>query len=64
VRDEHVVAVEATVLVHHEHRGGDGDGRQTDVDHGGDPGPDRSVCGAGALEQGVDEAGAGGEERA
>ncbi|MDQ0745820.1 hypothetical protein QF034_000051 [Streptomyces africanus] len=38
---EQVTAVEAAVLVHHEHRGGDGEGRQGDVDHGRDPGPDR-----------------------
>ncbi len=61
---EQSAAVEAAVLVHHEHRGGDGDGRQADVDHGRDAGPDRVRCGAGALEEGVDEVGAGGEEGA
>ncbi|MET9461542.1 hypothetical protein ABZY05_42020 [Streptomyces canus] len=57
---EQVAAVEAAVLVHDEHGGGDG--RQADVDHGGDPGPDRGGRGAGALEERVDEVGAGGEE--
>ncbi|MBD0419349.1 hypothetical protein H0H10_09270 [Streptomyces sp. TRM S81-3] len=36
---EKVPAVEAAVLVHHEHRGGDGGGRQGDVDDGGDAAP-------------------------
>nr|WP_173909688.1 hypothetical protein [Streptomyces sp. 2323.1] len=59
---EQVAAVEVAVAVHHEHRGGDVDGRQADVDHGGDPGSDRSGRGAGALKKGVDEVGAGGKE--
>nr|WP_244941955.1 hypothetical protein [Streptomyces rubrogriseus] len=62
---EEVAAVEAAA-VHHEHGRGDVDGRQGDVDHGGDPSPDRDGCGAGVLEEGVDDVGGdtGGEDRA
>jgi hypothetical protein len=42
---EQVPAVEATAFVHQDHRRGDLDGRQSDVDHGGDPGPDRDSRG-------------------
>ncbi|MDX3697849.1 hypothetical protein PV726_48385 [Streptomyces europaeiscabiei] len=52
---EQVPPVEAAALVHHEHGRGDVDGRQGDVDHGGDPGPDGSSRGAGVLEEGVDD---------
>jgi len=48
---QQVPAVEAAAFVHHEHRRGDVDGRQGDVDHGGDPGPDRGSRGAGVLEE-------------
>ncbi|BBC29020.1 hypothetical protein SGFS_003110 [Streptomyces graminofaciens] len=61
---EQVAAVEVAAAVHHEHAGGDRDGRQADVDHGRDPGPDHGSRGAGALEEGVDEADGVGEERA
>jgi hypothetical protein len=45
-----VPAVEAAAVVHHEHRRGDVDGRQGDVDHDGDPGPDRRSRGTRVLE--------------
>ncbi|GAA3914383.1 hypothetical protein GCM10023084_77570 [Streptomyces lacrimifluminis] len=63
---EQVPAVEAATFVHHEHRRGDVDGRQGDVDHGGDPGPDRGSRGTGVLEEGVDDVDGhpGGEDRA
>ncbi|POX58774.1 hypothetical protein C3492_35960 [Streptomyces sp. Ru62] len=48
-----VPAVEAAAVVHHEHGRGDVDGRQGDVNHGGDPGPDRGSRGAGVLEGGA-----------
>jgi GNAT superfamily N-acetyltransferase len=51
---EQVPAVEAAAFVHHERRRGDVDGRQGDVDHSGDPGPDRGSRGAGVFEEGVD----------
>ncbi|MFE2749525.1 hypothetical protein ACFXKX_35295 [Streptomyces scopuliridis] len=38
---EQMSAVEPAAAVHHEHPRGDVDGRQGDVAHGGDPGPDR-----------------------
>ncbi|MFJ3445774.1 hypothetical protein ACIPM2_31885 [Streptomyces sp. NPDC086081] len=52
-------------LVHYEHRRGDVDGRQGDVDCGCDAGPDRCGCGAGVLEEGVDDVGGdlAGEDR-
>ncbi|MFE1837368.1 hypothetical protein [Streptomyces sviceus] len=31
---------------------GAGDGRHADIDHGGDPGPDRGGRGAGSLKEG------------
>lgn len=37
---ERVPAVEVAAVVHHEHGRGDVDGRQGDVDHGRDAGPD------------------------
>ncbi len=63
---EQVPAVETPALVHHEHRRSDVDGRQRDVDHGGDPGPDRRRRGARVVEKGGDEVGGhpGGEDRA
>lgn len=63
---EQVPAMEAPALVHHEHRRGDIDDRQRDVDRGRDSGPDRRSCGAGVLEEGVDDVGGdlGGEDRA
>ncbi|MFB8085004.1 hypothetical protein [Streptomyces sp. NPDC055992] len=48
---EEVSAVEPSAVVHHEHGRGDVDGRQGDVDHSGDPGPDHGGCGAGVLEE-------------
>ncbi|MER6288957.1 hypothetical protein [Streptomyces sviceus] len=50
--EEQVAAVEADVLVHDEHGGGAGDGRHADIDHGGDPGPERGGRGAGSLKEG------------
>lgn len=63
---EQVPAVEAAAFVHHEHRRGDVDGRQGDIDHSGDPGPYRGSRGAGVLEEGVDDVDGhpGGEDRA
>ncbi|BDH12839.1 hypothetical protein HOK021_40180 [Streptomyces hygroscopicus] len=58
---EQMPAVEPAAAVHHDHRGDDGDGRQADVDHGGDAGSDRRGRGAGVLTKGVDEMGAGEE---
>ncbi|MFD3549625.1 tyrosine-type recombinase/integrase [Streptomyces sp. NPDC058655] len=60
---EQVPAVEPAVAVHHEHHRRDVNGRQGDVDHGGDPGPDPGGCGAGALEERVDDAGRRGTRR-
>ncbi|MGW2102677.1 hypothetical protein ACWCPX_34305 [Streptomyces olivaceoviridis] len=61
-----VPAVEAAAVVHHEHGRGDVDGRQGDVDHGCDPGPDRGCRSAGVVEEGVDDGDGhpGGEDRA
>ncbi|GHF34945.1 hypothetical protein GCM10017776_61720 [Streptomyces griseoluteus] len=53
--------VEAAAFVHHEHRRGDVDSRQGEVDHGGDPGPDHRRRGAGVLEEGVEPAGRPGD---
>ncbi|GDY70886.1 hypothetical protein SAV31267_003710 [Streptomyces avermitilis] len=63
---EQVPAVEAAAVVHHEHGRSDVDGRQGDVDHGSDPGPDRRSRGAGVLAEGVDDVDGhpGGEDRA
>lgn len=52
---EQVPAVEAAAVVHHEHPRGDVDSRQGDVDHGGDPGPDRGSRSTGVLEEGVND---------
>ncbi|MFC8016319.1 hypothetical protein [Streptomyces cinereoruber] len=43
--------MEAPAVVHHEHGRGDVDGRQGDVDQGGDPGH-RHGCTAGVVEAG------------
>jgi hypothetical protein len=46
---EQVPTAEPVAAVHHEHRRGDVHGRQGDIDHGGDPGPDGRRCGRGVL---------------
>lgn len=63
---EQVPTVEAPALVHHEHCRGDVDGRQGDVDHSGDPGPNRRSRGTGVLEEGGNDVGSDtrGEDRA
>ncbi|MEW2709104.1 hypothetical protein AB0948_29510 [Streptomyces koyangensis] len=62
---EQVPTVEAPAVGHHEHGRSDVDGRQGDVDHGGDSGPDRRSRGAGVLDEGGDDVGGdtGGEDR-
>jgi hypothetical protein len=63
---EQVPTAEPVAAVHHEHRRGDVHGRQGDIDHGGDPGPDGRRCGRGVLQEGVDGVGGhpGGADRA
>ncbi|MFF5402940.1 hypothetical protein ACFY8K_02220 [Streptomyces misionensis] len=51
--------MDPAAAVHHEHHRGDVDGRQGDVDHGDDSSPDGGGCGAGVLEEGGDDVGAG-----
>ncbi|MFD8546005.1 hypothetical protein [Streptomyces sp. NPDC059649] len=47
--NEQVMAMEPAAAVHHEHHRGDVDGRQCDVDHSGNAGPDRGGRGTGVT---------------